>query len=145
VYVTVSDAVGTMVNGQRVPDPKVGGGLTALRITDGSRVWRAEPVACGTVPQCSPAQPAAVTAIPGVVFAGSLDGHLRAYSSKDGSVLWDVDTVREYQTVNGVRARGGAIDGPGAVVVNGMVVVNSGYTRQGGIPGNVLLAFSPGE
>ena len=33
---------------------------------------------------CSPAQSAAVTVIPGVVFSGSLDGHLRAYSTADG-------------------------------------------------------------
>ena len=58
-------------------------------------------------------------------------------------MLWDFDTVREYETVNGVKARGGAIDGPGAVVVNGMVLVNSGYTRYGGIAGNVLIAFAP--
>ena len=50
---------------------------------------------------------------------------------------------REYDTVNGLKAKGGAIDGPGAIVVNGMVLVNSGYTRQGGIAGNVLLAFAP--
>jgi polyvinyl alcohol dehydrogenase (cytochrome) len=68
---------------------------------------------------------------------------VRAYSSKDGSVLWDFDTARDYQTVNGVKAAGGAIDGPGVVVVGGMVFVNSGYMRFGGLPGNVLLAFAP--
>ncbi len=35
------------------------------------------------------------------------------------------------------------MDGPGAVVVKGMLFVNSGYSRFGGIAGNVLLAFSP--
>jgi polyvinyl alcohol dehydrogenase (cytochrome) len=80
-------------------------------------------------------------AIPGVVFSGSLDGHLRAYSTRDGSVLWSFDTVREYETVNGVTGSGGAIDGPGTVVSGGMVFVNSGYMRFGGLPGNVLLAF----
>jgi polyvinyl alcohol dehydrogenase (cytochrome) len=49
--------------------------------------------------------------------------------------------VREFATVNGVKAHGGSIDGPGAVVVKGMVFVNSGYPRNGGLPGNVLLAF----
>jgi polyvinyl alcohol dehydrogenase (cytochrome) len=49
--------------------------------------------------------------------------------------------VQDYKTVNGVKGSGGAIDGPGAVVVNGMVFVNSGYMRFGGAPGNVLLAF----
>jgi polyvinyl alcohol dehydrogenase (cytochrome) len=82
-----------------------------------------------------------VTVIPGVVFSGSVDGHLRAYSAKDGQILWDVDTNRDYQTVNGVKGRGGAIDGPGPVVVGGMLYVNSGYAIFGGAPGNVLLAF----
>ncbi len=47
-----------------------------------------------------------------------------------------------YTTVNGVVATGGSIDGPGAVVVGGMLYVNSGYGIFGGAPGNVLLAFS---
>jgi polyvinyl alcohol dehydrogenase (cytochrome) len=85
-----------------------------------------------------------VTAIPGIVFSGSLDGHLRAYGAEEGKVLWDFDTVREYETVNGVPGKGGSLSGPGPVVVGGMVFVNSGYGRAG-IPGNVLLAFAPEE
>ena len=88
------------------------------------------------------ARPAASISISGVVFSGSLDGHLRAYATRDGSVIWDVDTIRSYDTVNGVTGSGGAIDGPGAVVSGGMVFVNSGYMRFGGAPGNVLLAFA---
>ena len=80
--------------------------------------------------------------IPGVVFSGSVDGHVRAYAASDGRIIWDVDTTREYQTVNGVKGNGGAIAGPGPVVVAGMVYVNSGYGIWGGAPGNVLLAFS---
>jgi len=72
------------------------------------------------------------------------DGHLRAYSAEEGRVLWDFDTAREYQTVNGVPGNGGSLNGPGAVVVGGMVFVNSGYGRAG-IVGNVLLAFAPEE
>jgi polyvinyl alcohol dehydrogenase (cytochrome) len=143
VYAATSDVVVSRTATARVLDPTAGGGVTALRVTDGSVEWHAEPPPCAGRPNCSPAQLAAVTAIPGVVFAGSLDGHLRAYSAQDGKLIWDFDTVREYQTVNGVKASGGAIDGPGPVVVNGMVLVNSGYTRFGGIPGNVLLAFAP--
>ena len=124
-------------------DPKQGGGLTALRIGTGERVWYVPPATCGARPDCSPAQAAAVTAIPGVVFSGSLDGHLRAYSAEEGKILWDFDTVRDYETVNGVRASGGALNGPGAVVVGGMLFVNSGYGRNGGMAGNVLLAFGP--
>jgi polyvinyl alcohol dehydrogenase (cytochrome) len=123
-------------------DPKVGGGLFALSLDTGKQVWYAPPASCGDRKRCSPAQSAAVTAIPGVAFSGSVDGHLRAYSTTDGSILWDIDTIRPYQTVNGVEARGGSIDGPGPVVGGGMLFVNSGYAAGGGMPGNVLLAFS---
>jgi len=122
-------------------DPTQGGGLTALRIGTGEKVWYTPPAACGPKPGCSPAQSGAVTAIPGAVFSGSLDGHLRAYSAEEGKVVWDFDTVRDYETVNAVRANGGALNGPGPVVVGGMVLVNSGYGRNGGLAGNVLLAF----
>jgi polyvinyl alcohol dehydrogenase (cytochrome) len=128
-----------------VLDPKQGGGLTALRVSDGSKVWYAPPAVCGDVPGCSPGQSAAVSAVPGAVFSGSLDGHLRAFASEDGAVLWDFDTARDFVTANGVAAKGGAIDGPGPVIANGMVFVNSGYAPYGGMPGNVLLAFAPDE
>jgi len=79
------------------------------------------------------------------VISGSLDGHLRAFATEDGRVLWDVDTAREYTTVNGVTASGGSLDGAGAVIAGGMLFVNSGYPRFGGMPGNVLLAFGRGQ
>src|SRR5258708_358130 len=126
-----------------VADPKSGGGLFALRIDTGVKVWSAPPPDCGARKNCSPDQSAAITAIPGAVFSGSVDGHIRAYSTKDGSVLWDYDTVRDFKTVNGVPAKGGSMDGPGPVVVNGMVYVPSGYGNWGGNTGNVLLAFGP--
>ena len=145
VYAATSDVVVARTATTRTLDPRSGGGLTALNIADGTRAWHADPAPCGGRANCSPAQSAAVTAIAGVVFSGSLDGHLRAHSTRDGSVIWDVDTVREFTTVNGVKATGGAIDGPGAVVANGMLLINSGYTRYGGAAGNVLLAFAPAK
>ena len=128
-----------------VVDRNAGGGVTALRIADGTKAWSAAPIPCtaDAPPGCNPANSAAVTAIPGVAFASSNDGHVRAYAAADGKVLWDFNTMRDFETVNGVKARGGSIDGPGAVVVGGMVFVNSGYSRNGGVPGNVLLAFAP--
>jgi polyvinyl alcohol dehydrogenase (cytochrome) len=145
VYAAASDVVVARTATSRTLDPNAGGGLTALNVADGSRVWHAAPAPCAGRPNCSPAQSAAVTAIPGVVFSGSLDGHLRAYAAADGRVIWDFDTVRPFETVNGVKATGGAIDGPGAVVANGLLLINSGYTRYGGAPGNVLLAFTPSD
>jgi polyvinyl alcohol dehydrogenase (cytochrome) len=141
-YVALSDIVRRVTPMGLELDPKSGGGLFALRLTNGAVDWSALPPGCGDRQPCSPAQSAAVTAIPGVVFSGSSDGHLRAYATKDGKIVWDFDTMREYQTVNGVPARGGSLDGPGPVVAGGMLYVNSGYGAMGGIPGNVLLAFS---
>jgi polyvinyl alcohol dehydrogenase (cytochrome) len=151
VYATVSDVGRTrqtdMTTDPRryILDPKQGGGLTALKVTDGSKDWHVDAVPCaaGAPSGCSPSQPGAVTLIPGVVFATSTDGHIRAHSAEDGKLLWDFNTMRDFETVNGVKGKGGAIDGPGAVVVNGMVFISSGYPRNGGVPGNVLLAFAP--
>lgn len=123
------------------------GGLFAFKLATGEKLWQT-PVPTGTCKGrrgCTPAQSAAITAIPGAVFSGSMDGHLRAYSTSDGSIIWDFDTAQEFPTVNQVKARGGSMDGPGPVVVGGMVFVNSGYCVLGviGMPGNVLLAFEP--
>jgi polyvinyl alcohol dehydrogenase (cytochrome) len=127
-------------------DPSHGGGLSALDIRTGALLWFAAPAPCAPDQAvCSPAQPAAVTAMPGAVLSGSVDGHLRAFAASDGRVLWDVDTARHYDGVNGVDGRGGSIDGDGAVIADGMVYITSGYGRNGGMPGNVLLAFGREE
>jgi polyvinyl alcohol dehydrogenase (cytochrome) len=156
VYVALSD-----VRTRRVPDatpgaqqsprgpnfllnPRVGGGLFALALDTGEVVWHTPHPGCGDAPGCSPAQSAAVTAIPGVVFSGGLDGHLRAYDAASGRIIWDVDTKGSYRTVNETTAFGGSLDGPGPVVVGGLLYVTSGYAHYGGAPGNVLLAFSVG-
>jgi polyvinyl alcohol dehydrogenase (cytochrome) len=151
VYVALSDVIpetaGTaaappLTPGQAPPANNAGGGLFALDPASGQIVWTKPHPGCGDRPGCSPAQSAAVTAIPGIVFSGGIDGHIRAYSSDTGAIVWDVDTMQPYKTVNGVTANGGGLDGPGPVVVGGMVFVNSGYQFIAGKPGNVLLAFS---
>jgi polyvinyl alcohol dehydrogenase (cytochrome) len=120
------------------------GGLVAMNVLDGKMRWSVPPHAdpCGGRARCNTGQPQAVSAIPGVVFSGSLDGHLRAYDAESGRELWDVDTAREFETVNTVAARGGSLNGPGATVVGGMLFVSSGYGSLGFMPGNVLLTFS---
>jgi polyvinyl alcohol dehydrogenase (cytochrome) len=104
-------------------------------------VWFTPPPPCGERKRCSPAQSAAVSAIPGIVFSGSVDGHLRAFSTTTGAIVWDFDTVGNHRTVNEVPARGGSLNGPGPAIAGGMLFVPSGYASNG-IPGNVLLAFS---
>ena len=150
VYVAISDVGLAPVIDPKLPqgfrlnlDPKKGGGLHALDLKTGKIVWSARPTPCAdSRTDCSPAQSAAVTTIPGVVFSGALDGHLRAYATASGAVLWDTDTEREFETVNGNPAHGGSLDGAGPTIVNGMAFVNSGYNQFGGMPGNVFLAFS---
>jgi polyvinyl alcohol dehydrogenase (cytochrome) len=144
VYVALSDIGRIMLtySNSTDADPKRGGGMFALRLSDGQIVWSTPPPGCGTRPRCSPAQSAAVSAFAGVAFSGSVDGHMRAYSTTDGRILWDFDSIKTYETVNGVEGRGGSIDGPGPAIGGGMVFFNSGYPTAGGTPGNVLLAFS---
>jgi polyvinyl alcohol dehydrogenase (cytochrome) len=143
VYVALSDIGRIPVpNSQATdPDPEAGGGMFALSLETGQRVWYTPPPPCGRKERCSPAQSAAVSAIPGVAFSGSVDGHLRAYSAGNGAIVWDVDTVQTYKTTNGVPARGGSLNVAGPAISGGTLIVNSGYV-QNGMPGNVLLAFS---
>jgi polyvinyl alcohol dehydrogenase (cytochrome) len=120
------------------------GGLHSVELATGARAWYAPPEvpACGKPSRaCSSAQFSAVTAIPGVVFSPSNDGEVRGYSTKDGHVVWRFDTNREFPTINGLRAKGGSMNGPAPVVAGGMLYVSSGYGMFGLRPGNVLLAF----
>lgn len=118
-------------------------GLYALDVMTGKVLWKstADPDICNGIPGCYSANSAAPTLIEGVVFAGNLDGHARAHDSKTGEVIWDFDTNQDFETVNGVKASGGALDGPGPVIANGMVFFNSGYGMHSQKAGNVLLAF----
>jgi len=111
----------------------------------GEKMWSVSPAKLECDPRakgCSAAKSAAISAIPGVVFSGSVDGHFRAFSAATGAVLWDFNTAQAFPTVNGVEASGGSIDAAGPAIWNGMVFTNSGYGVWNGIPGNVLLAFS---
>ncbi|HSU88958.1 MAG TPA: dehydrogenase, partial [Terriglobia bacterium] len=74
-------------------------------------------------------------------FSASADGGVRAYSAKDGSVVWMFDTNRDFETINGVQAKGGSMDAAGPVIAGGMMYVTSGNGGLVGRPGNVVLAF----
>jgi polyvinyl alcohol dehydrogenase (cytochrome) len=128
-------------------DPKdrdASGGMAAIGLRDGHAIWNTPNPPCGDRKECKPSHPAAVTAIPGVVFSGTMDGRLSAYAAENGKILWEYDTAREFPTVNGVKANGGSMSNAGPAVGGGMLFVNSGYSHHGGIiPGNALLAFAP--
>lgn len=147
LYVPIADTI--------VLPPQRAGGLAALDLATGRVRWQLEseaPVcswqidesaACtdANVCSCSSAKSAATTAIPGVVFAGGWDGHLRAYSTIDGQTLWDVDTAVPVAAVNGVDALGGQLGGYPVVISGGAVYVTSGASAMGR-PGNALLVFT---
>lgn len=118
-------------------------GMHAFDVSTGSPYWsKIEPNVCTQDKhECRTALSAGVTLTDGIIFAGALNGILRAYSTSDGRILWTTDTRRDWPTVNGVKGYGGAIDSAGPVVAGGYLIVNSGYDKFGQIPGNVLLVF----
>ncbi|MCC6291763.1 MAG: PQQ-binding-like beta-propeller repeat protein [Bryobacterales bacterium] len=99
-------------------------GLAAVRLRDGKKLWSAG----------AGVHAAAPFVIPGAVFSGSMDGKLWAFSERDGAPLWSFDTRS--------RTGGGSIHGSAAIVAQGIVVAQSGFGLSGGLPGNVVLAFT---
>jgi polyvinyl alcohol dehydrogenase (cytochrome) len=138
-------AIGDGVGYFAAPDSRATeefGGLWALNLTNGARIWRTAIICKPEEQGCTSAHLGAVTALPGAVLATTSDGKVRAYDSADGHITWEYDSAREYEAVNRLLAKGGQISGPGPVVAGGMVFVTSGYSAIGGnAPGNVLLAF----
>ena len=142
LFVPINDMADTH-DGRKYDVRQAGPGLNALDAASGRVLWRA--IArnqCGAKPNCDPGISSAVTAIPGVVFAGHLDGQFRAYDSATGKVIWSYDTARPVRTVSGAEGKGGGMSGPGAAVAGGYVVVNSGYGLYYHMPGNLLLVFA---
>lgn len=150
VYVPIS-VVGKQLPGGPPVDPGLKPGLYAIDANTGEIKWMfgVDP-ACGDgrdkkVNRCERHYgfSGAPTIIDGVVVTGSLDGHLYAIDGKTGKLVWKVDTVQDYQTLNGIAGKGGSIDGASILGVNGLVVSGSGYGMFGQTPGNVLLGFRP--
>jgi polyvinyl alcohol dehydrogenase (cytochrome) len=143
VYVPIGDRLSEIARDIK-PDQPVSPGMYALDLMTGKVAWSqpAPTDTCFDREGCIAAFSAAPSMIPGVVFSGGLDGYIRAWSAKDGSIIWQFDTTGDYETVNGVPGYGGALDGPAPVIANGLLLVNSGYGMFGQMPGNMLLAFS---
>ena len=138
VYVPMADPYRA---GLALPRP----GLSAVALADGRERWfaAAPQRACAWDGRCLASYSAAVAAMPGIVWAGASDGHLRAYATADGRTVLDIDTAaHDWQAVNGGVARGGSIDNGGPVLAGGMVFVNSGYGRIWAHAGNALIALS---
>ena len=116
---------------------QTGGGITAIQLTTGEKLWHKALAEPGQRVNNG----AAATAMPGVVFIAGTDGKLHALAAADGSEIWSYDTSRSFDTVNKVEAKGGSIASIGPTIANGMLFIGLGYGVIGGNTGNVLLAF----
>ncbi|MEM6852606.1 MAG: PQQ-binding-like beta-propeller repeat protein, partial [Pseudomonadota bacterium] len=142
VFVPIVDLEDT--HDGRVYDAELNGaGVHAIDAATGAVRWRAfADNVCDGRQYCDPGVSSAATATEGAVFAGHLDGRLRAYDSATGNVMWSYDTTQPVEAVNGAVAAGGSMSGPGVALAGGHVVVNSGYGLYFHMPGNALLVFS---
>ncbi|HEX7943060.1 MAG TPA: PQQ-binding-like beta-propeller repeat protein, partial [Phenylobacterium sp.] len=150
VYVPVA-VVGRQLPGGPPIDTTLKPGLYAIDANTGAIKWN-----FAVAPDCADGRDkraprcernygfsGAPTVIDGAVVTGSLDGRLFVIDAKTGQQIWKFDSLRDYQTLNGVPGKGGSIDAASIVGVNGLVLVGSGYGMFGQAPGNVLLAFKP--
>ncbi len=143
VYVPIND-MNNLRDGKVMDATKARPGMHAVDVESGKLLWSnvRENTCSADREFCDPGISAPVTAIPGAVFAGHLDGHFIAYAADTGDVLWDYDTAVATEGINGVAGRGGGMSGAGPLVIDGHVITNSGYGLYYHEAGNLLLVFS---
>lgn len=131
--------------GNRFPTGPNRQGMHVINFEQNESVWSViEPDRCDEPTHyCRTAVSAPPTVTDVAVFAGTLNGIAKAYDIETGETLWSIDTIRDFQTVNGIDAKGGSIDSAGLLPVGDQLIFNSGYDKFGQIPGNVLLVFGP--
>lgn len=130
-----------------VPQPS----MNAIDISSGNVVWQTPVTAdCSTDRKkqfelCNEKYglSAAPLSIDNSVIAGAIDGRLYVFDGATGNVVWQYDTLKSFDTLNGITANGGGIDSHSVFAGNGMIFVSSGYGGFRQPPGNVLLAFKP--
>ncbi len=147
VFAPISDPHLNPADKSFTPEP----GMNAVDIDSGKVLWR-KPVAadcsngrdkryalCATRYGLS----AAPLVVDRSVIAGSLDGRVYVFDATTGDIVWQYDTLRDFDTLNGIEAKGGGIDAHSIFAGDGMIFIASGYATFNQPPGNVLLAFRP--
>lgn len=137
VYVANADNIYTIDKKDSTLKPSPG--IYALNLTNGAVAWKTPtPPAKGRYTEANSATPLVTSDL---VFAGALDGFIRAYDAENGTIMWQFDTLKSFETSNGIPGKGGSLDGASPTIVGDMLFVNSGYGLWGEIAGNVLIAF----
>jgi polyvinyl alcohol dehydrogenase (cytochrome) len=136
LYVPISDVAAGPVNGEAAP------GVYALDLETGTRLWSArQDSLCEGREGCRDGFSAAPLATDELVFAAMLDGQVTIFDAANGDLLWQYDSWRDFEAVNGLAARGGAIDVHGPLVAGRQLIIQSGYGSFGQRGGNALLVF----
>jgi polyvinyl alcohol dehydrogenase (cytochrome) len=153
VYAPITQ-VGRPIAGEWEGDPNIKSGIYALDAKTGAIKWQFNPVPPDGAPVPAPGTrggwrgnilSAAPSVIDGAVVSAALNGAVYVNDAKTGKLLWSFETAKDYDGINGVKGKGGAIDSNSITAVNGLLLVNSGYAMFGQTGGNVLLAFKPKE
>ena len=144
LYVPINDMNDTR-NGQFLDPDLARPGVSTIDLDERAVLWQhVQADNCGDErPLCDPGVSAPLTSSDGVIYAGHLDGYLRAYDSTSGDILWSYDTTVKHTGVNGLVGQGGGMSGAGPAIADGHLIVNSGYGLYFHEPGNVLLVFAP--
>jgi polyvinyl alcohol dehydrogenase (cytochrome) len=121
-------------------------GVHALDARTGALLWSApNEDLCGDLPFCQPGVSHAISAIPGAVVAGYLDGRLRIRAREDGALLYERNLLGPHDSVSGEVATGGAFSGGGVLIAHGLIYANAGYGYNNHIPGNALVVLGVPE
>ncbi len=138
VFVPISD----MADGRSYDTPDRPG-MHALDINSGEILWSTlHEDRCNGKAFCHPGISQVPTVVGDVVFAGSMDGTVRAYDVETGKVLWQLDSTGTFDTILGEATRGGSFSGAaGPIAFNGNLIISSGYGLYNHMPGNLLLVL----
>lgn len=155
IYVAATDLSASKANSVNAPlDGRLGlvdnarPGIYALDLNSGGLVWEAKPTHIYQGVVTPSLYSASLSVSNDVLFAASLDGVVKAFSTLTGAELWSLDTAINVTDVHGVQGNGGTIDSVGVVIADDMLLINSGYSTFGGAgqfqagPGNTLFVLT---
>lgn len=143
-----SDLLGlTSIHVPMIQVPNAMPGLYALDKDTGDMVWEYHDTHLHKGQVVDSIYSAALAVTNDVLFAGSLDGVLKAFRTSDGQPVWSYDTAVSVKDKYGRTGNGGTIESVGPVIAGNNVLLGSGYNTFGGTnefqagPGNALFVF----